>query len=177
MKKYLAVIAIAFFNSCNAQQHPVVEEVKNQKIKWIGFEDAIAKADKEPKKLFIDVFTNWCGWCKKMDATTFQNDTIADYINKNFYAVKLNAETQDTIHFRGTNFVYKPEYKTNEIALSLLNGKMGYPTYVFLDEKFGMLAPLPGYMPAETILPVLKFYNENIYKIKKWEDYQKEISK
>lgn len=171
MKQNLFIVLLGlFFSSCHAQQ-------PEQKIKWMSFEEAVAKSDKEPRKLFIDVYTHWCGWCKKMDASTFMNDTIADYINKYFYAVKLNAETKDTLHFRDKIFVYKPEYKANELALSLLNGKMGYPTYVLLDEKFGMLAPHSGYMQANYLMEILKFYNENIYLTKKWEDYQKEALK
>jgi thioredoxin-related protein len=155
--------------SCQAQ------EKQTPKIKWTSFEEAVKLSEKQPKKLFIDVYTDWCGWCKKMDASTFMNDTVADYINKNFYAVKLNAETKDTIVFKENKFVFKPEFKANELALSLLNGKMGYPTYVFLDENFGMLAPVSGYMQPEQLNKVLVFYAEGMYKEKKWEDYEKEV--
>ena len=166
-------LALAFVvNSCTSQPlRPGVDA--NAKIKWMNFEDAVALGEKQPKKLFIDVYTDWCGWCKKMDATTFMNDEVADYINKNYYAVKLNAETKDTIVFRGTKFVYKPEFKSNELAVSLLNRQMGYPTYVFLDEQFAMLTPAPGYMQPEGIMPMLKFYAEDIYKTQSFDEYQK----
>jgi thioredoxin-related protein len=157
------------FYSCNAQ------EKQSSKIKWTSFEEAVKLSEKVPKKLFIDVYTDWCGWCKKMDASTFQNDSIAHHINKNYYAVKLNAETKDTIRFRDNQFVYKPEYKANELALSLLGGKMGYPTYVFLDENFAMLGPASGFMQPEDLTKVLTFYTNEIYKTKKWEEYEKEV--
>ena len=107
-----------------------------------------------------------------MDATTFMDDGVADYVNKNFYAVKFNAESKDTIHFKGTNFVFKPEFKSNELAVSLMNKQMSYPTYVFLDEQFNLLAPVPGFMPPESIMPVLKYFGDDIYKTKTWQEYQ-----
>ena len=65
---------------------------ENTKIKWYTFEQAIKLCEKAPKKLMVDVYTDWCGWCKKMDAETFSNAEIAKYVNEHFYAVKFNAE-------------------------------------------------------------------------------------
>jgi thioredoxin-related protein len=144
-------------------------------IKWMNFEEAVEKNKTEPKKIFIDVYTNWCGWCKRMDATTFRDSAVVSYMNKYFHAVKLDAETKDTIHFQGHEFVYHPENRANEIAFSLLKNKMSYPTSVYLDEAFSILSPVPGYLTMEQIMPVLKYYGDNIYKTKTWEDYSKEI--
>lgn len=130
-------------------------------IQWMSFEEAVRKSESDKKKIFIDVYTDWCGWCKRMDATTFKNDTIADYINRNYHAVKLNAETRDTIRFRNQVFVFRPEYKANEIALSLLSGKMGYPSFVVLDENFSMLNVIAGYQTPEQLLPTLQHFAEN----------------
>ena len=96
-------------------------------------------------------------------------------MNDKFIAVKLDAETHDTIHFRGNNFIYKPENKSNELASSLMNNQMSYPTFIFLDEKFNLLSPLPGYQTPEQLMSVLKYFGEDIYKTKKWEDYQKQL--
>ncbi len=176
LKTILIVCSVfLLFNSCTGQ--PIRPSIDvNAKIKWMSFEEAVALGEKTPKKLFIDVYTDWCGYCKKMDATTFMNDEVADYINKNYYAVKLNAETKDTINFKGTKFVYKPEFKSNELAVSLMNKQMSYPTYIFLDEQFAMLTPAPGYMQPEGIMPLLKFFGENVYKTKSFEEYQKGAS-
>jgi len=144
-------------------------------IKWMSFEQAVEKNKTEPKKIFIDVYTNWCGWCKRMDATTFKDSAVVSYLNKYFHAVKLNAETKDTIRFQGHDFVFRPENRANDIAISLLNKKMSYPTMVYMDEAISMLSPVPGYLTAEQIMPVLKYYGDNIYKTKTWEDYSKEV--
>ena len=160
----------------NAPVNQVSVKAENH-INWMSFTEAVQANKKNPKKVFIDVYTKWCGWCKRMDASTYEDAAIIDYMNKNFYAVKLDAEMKDTIHFNEKTFVFRPEYKANELALSLLNGQMSYPTSVYLDETFTLLGPAPGYQSTEQLLPQLKYFAENIYKDKKWDDYQKEVFK
>ena len=87
----------------------------------------------KPKKLVIDVYTDWCSWCKKMDKTTYQNEGVIQQINEDFYFVKLNAETRDSIFFDNKIFTFQNQYKANELALALLNVQMSYPSTVFLD--------------------------------------------
>nr|HMT30281.1 DUF255 domain-containing protein [Bacteroidia bacterium] len=133
------LILLNLFSSCEAQTSS--KEIKNDPdgIQWISFEQAVKLNEKNPKKIFIDVYTHWCGWCKKMDATTFKEDTVVKYINENYYAVKLDAETKDTIRFKDKEFKYVADYKANELAISLLSGKMGYPSYVLMDEKYSLM--------------------------------------
>src|ERR1700721_1067191 len=76
----------------------------DKEIHWVNFDEAVRLNKKHPKKIFIDVFTEWCGWCKKMDATTYTDPEIISYINKNFYPVRLDAETGDTFHFNNHTF-------------------------------------------------------------------------
>ncbi len=141
----------------------------------MSFEQAVAACQKNPKKIFIDISTVWCGWCKKMDATTFEDSSVVSYMNAHYYAVKLDAETKDTIHFQDKQFVFRSEYKANELALSLLNGQMSYPSFVFMDEQFRLLSPLQGYQTVEQFKPVIKYFGENTYLTVKWEDYSKGV--
>ena len=159
--------------SCSSQQ--TEKDSQKEGIQWMTFEEAVAKSDSKPGKIFIDIYTSWCGWCKKMDKSTFSEPEVIDFINTNFYAVKLDAETKDTIHFRDKVFKYVSEYKSNELAISLLGGKMGYPSYVLLDERFAMMTPpVQSYLTKEQIMPILRFYGENIFLEKTWETYEKE---
>lgn len=68
-------------------------------IKWMSMEEAYNASKVVNKPLFIDVYTSWCGWCKRMDQTTFKDPVVAGYINSFFHPVKFNAETNDTINF------------------------------------------------------------------------------
>jgi thioredoxin-related protein len=173
MKTRLKFLTLIFFSggllSCNAQ---TPEKTKGE-ITWISFEKAVELNQTQPRKIFIDVYTSWCGWCKRMDATTFKDSTVMKYMNENYYAVKLDAERKDTVLYSGKTFIYKPEYKAHELAISLLNGQMGYPSFVFLDEKMTLLSPLSGYQTVEQLMPALKYFGSDIYKTKSWEDYSK----
>ena len=174
---YLLVLMI-FFYSCNGQSGADgSDKIKNDPngIQWVSFEEAVKLSEKKPKKIFIDVYTHWCGWCKKMDATTFKDETVIKYINENYYAVKLNAETKDTINFRDKQFKYVADYKANELAISLLSGKMGYPSYVLMDETFTIMTPpVQSYLEKADLMPILIFFGDNIYKSKSWETFQSE---
>lgn len=168
----IGLITAAGFTSCQAQ----TDAHTGQKIKWMSFTQAVEANKKAPKKIFIDIYTGWCGWCKKMDASTFMDDSVANYMNEKFYAVKLDAETKDTIIFNDHAFVYMPENKANSLALSLLNGKMSYPTFVIMDEKVQLLTPVPGFQTVPQIMPILKYFGENSYLNQNWTDYSNSLA-
>lgn len=166
MKKVLSALITIIIIAGAAQ-------AQDAAIKWMSFAEAEKQMRLEPKKVFIDVYTTWCGWCKKLDATTFKDPQIIDFMNKNYYAVKFNAETKDTIRLNNQNYVFKPENRANELAVALLNGKLSYPTTVYLDESFNMLSPVPGYLTSDVMIKILKYFGENHHKSVSWEDYQK----
>lgn len=153
----------------------IVATVGAQEIKWMSFEDAVAAAKKSPKKIFIDVYTNWCGWCTRMDQTTFKNEVIANYINEKFYPVKFNAESTDTINFNGHVFTFQANPNgrggAHELAIAMLQGKMSYPSYVLMDEQQRLIQKIPGYQEAKNFEPILHFFGDDAYKTTKWEDF------
>jgi len=144
------------------------------KIKWYSIEEAVKLNKKHPKKFFIDVYTEWCGWCKKMDAGTFTDPVIVDYMNKHFWAVKLDAENQDTIDVNGQQYVStNPGGKraSHQLAVALLNGKMSYPSFAFLDDNVKLITVLPGFNPPEKLEPVLHYIADGKYKEIKYDQY------
>ncbi len=146
-----------------------------QEVEWISFKEAseLAKTDASPKKIFIDIYTDWCGWCKKMDKDTFQNAEVAKYMSEHYYMVKLDGEGAEPIEYKGKTFKFVPSGRKgyHEFAAALMNGKMSYPTTVFLDEELNMLSPVPGYQKPVAFLQIAKYFGDNIHKKKDWKTY------
>lgn len=149
---------------------------QTESIKWYSIQEAEELTKTDPKKLFVDVYTDWCGWCKVMDKNTFTDPEIAAQLNENFYAVKLNAEQKEDITFKGHTFKFVASGRNgyHELAAALMNGKMSYPTVVFLDEQLNLLQPLPGYQKPEQLDPILDFIGNDFYKTTSWQDYLKQ---
>jgi len=145
-----------------------------EEIHWItDINELQAKMQANPKKVYVDVYTGWCGWCKKMDVTTFENPDLIRYMNNNFYAVKLDAERQDVINFQGKEYRYDPQSKTNAFAVEIMHGAMSYPTTVLMLENFQSPTPIPGYHTVKEMELFLSYFGDNAYKHAKFDDYQK----
>jgi uncharacterized protein YyaL (SSP411 family) len=144
-----------------------------EKVKWLSLPELAEAYSKQPKPIIIDVYTNWCGWCKVMDKETYGDDKVAAYINENFYAVKFNAESKDSVEFDGKKYGYNKMGKVNELAVYLLFGRMGYPTTVLLSAINAQPAPLSGYLKPAELEPPLKFFGDGTYKNKNFPEYMK----
>ncbi|WP_299429715.1 DUF255 domain-containing protein [uncultured Maribacter sp.] len=152
--------------------------ISAQEVTWLTWNEAaeLAKTEENPKKIFIDVYTDWCGWCKKMDKDTFQNAEVAAYMTEKYYMVKLDGEGKEPIEFKGKTFKFVPSGRNgyHEFAAALMQGKMSYPTTIFLDEKMNMLSPVPGYQKPEPFLKIAKYFGEDTHKEKNWKAYEEE---
>lgn len=155
--------------------------VSAQKIEWMNMNEALAAQEENPKKIFMDVYTDWCGPCKLLDKRTFKNKDVVKYINKHFYPVKFNAEGTAEITYQDftyTNPNYKPERKgRNSQHLFAHALKItGYPSMVFFDENSDIISPVTGYRTAEQLEVYLKMIASNDYKEvttgKAWKEYQ-----
>lgn len=152
-------------------------------IKWISLAEAEKLSKKKPRKVMIDVYTDWCGWCKKLDRETFIQPDVVAYVNEHFYAVKLNGEHPETLTFKGKDysFIKNGMKGYNALAAELLQGSLGYPSMVFLDEKLNRLQSLPGYKDASSLDAILHFYAEDAHKKTSLENFvaqfQSKISK
>lgn len=145
-----------------------------QDINWIHFDEAVQLNKKEKKKVIIDMYTDWCGWCKKMDATTFSDPMIVNYINENFYAVKFDGEQKEDINFKGQTFKYVPSGRRgyHQLAGALVaGGRLSYPNIVFLDDDMNVIQALPGYQDVKTLSMVMPYFAENHYKETPWKSY------
>ena len=168
---FLSFVFVKFFG----QELVPVADNKAVELKWYSLEEAEKLNRVQPKKFLIDVYTDWCGWCKKMDKETFTHPQIVAYLSENFYAVKFNAETADTIVFNGSKYVnlVKTTRSTHPLALSLLGWRMSYPSIVYLSEKLEYLGPIPGYKTPEQLEVIINFIGQDKFRTMTMEDFQK----
>ena len=150
----------AFSNSFNQRLEAISLLQDTVAIQWTDFEGAIDKNGKEKKLIFIDIYTGWCGWCKKMDQTTFKDKEIIEYMNEHFYPVKMDAESPDPIVFREKFYELKNYNgkKYNELAAQLLDGKMSFPSFIILSKREVKITKISGYQSAKQLMAYLKKY-------------------
>lgn len=147
-------------------------------VKWYSIEEAVILNQQEPRKIFIDVYTEWCKWCKVMDQKTFSNPVIANYLNTKYYPVKLDGEYKKDITIGGTTYKFVPQGRNgyHELAATLLQGKMSYPSSVFLNEKIQVLTVQAGFNGPDVFDQIVKFFGEDYYLNKSWEEFIAEYS-
>ena len=138
--------------------------IDNSKINWMTWDEMVKAQETERRKVFIDVYTDWCGWCKKMDASTFLEPNIVNYMNQGYYAVKLDAEMKEPLEFNGFQFVNPNptgRRSTHQFAASMLDGQLSYPSFVILDENFTRQHIIKGFQQPEPLLGTLIFFKTN----------------
>jgi thioredoxin-related protein len=171
----ISAVSILLLSTAVGIVDPPARYAKSENaVKWLTFEQAVrlSKADKRP--IFIDVYTDWCGWCKVMDKNTFSDPEVAQLLNEKFHPVKFNGEQKEDIVFDGNTFKFVASGRSgyHQLAAALLNNKLSYPTVVFLDEEFRIIQPLAGYRKAPEFHMIAQFIGEGHYKNVKWEEWQ-----
>ncbi len=149
-------------------------------IDWITWQEAEKRMADEPRKVLVDVYTKWCGPCKMMNQTTFQDPTVVEYVNKHYYAIKFDAEGPETVEFKGSVFKnegYDPNKtgrnSTHDLtrAIAPVNGRIAYPTIVYMNEDFQIVTPVQGFQKTPQIMPILSFIAEEAYKTQTFQEY------
>lgn len=143
------------------------------KINWLSWEEANKMAELEKKKFLVNVYTDWCSWCKKMETNTFADEDLARYINANFYAIKFNAGKREDIHWNGKIYKYVPKGNRgyHELAAEIMQGQLSYPTVVFLNERMEVIQPIPGYQDPGRFEVIISYFAGNHYKNTPWRKY------
>ena len=161
---FAAIFAASFYSSCNIAEASSsklgleAQETTPEGLSWYSIDDLDNMTNLKEKKVMIDMYTSWCGWCKVMDKKTFTDPQVVDYLNEHFVLIKFNAEQREPITFQGETYEWMPAGRrgVNKLALKLMNGRMGYPTMVYLDSNLNKIKSSPGYKTPAQLLNELK---------------------
>ena len=143
-------------------------------IKWLSFDEVEALLKTEKKKLIVDIYREGCGWCRKMEEETFQDDIIVDYINRHYYAVKMDAAQKESITFQGETygFVNSGKHGHHELAMKITQGEQGLPSVVFLDENVDVIQSFTGYQSPDDFEKVMTYFGEDHHFKTPWIRYE-----
>lgn len=132
-----------------------------QEIKWMTLDEALALQKKNPKPIFMDVYTDWCGPCKMLDKNTFQTKEVSEFINATYYAVKFNGEGNSVVNYKGKKYT-NPGYDATRKGRNSMHeftgflNVEGYPSMYILDKKGDIAKVIVGYYQPEQLLAELK---------------------
>ncbi len=166
MRRFFALVFILFLTTIQSNA---------QKVQWMSFEEAIEAQQKEQRKIFVDLYTDWCGWCKRMDKTTMTDPYIIEYLNSQFYPVKFNAEQKKDIQFKGKTFKLrerKGKRNYHELAAHISRNQLSYPTFIFLNEDAEVIQPVQGYQDATTFKTIMTYIGDDHFKKTPWSQYK-----
>lgn len=135
---------------------------QDNQVNWITFDQLDSVMKVQPRRIIVDIYTDWCGWCKVMDRKTYGDPQVADYINKHYYAIKFDGESKDPVVFNGRTFEFKPEIKMNALASELMLGQRSFPCTVIIEKNLMNVVPITGYMKVPEFEPILKYFVEGV---------------
>ena len=129
------------------------KEVTEAGLSWYHIDD-LDEMNLGNRRVMIDMYTSWCGWCKVMDKKTFTDPAVVEYLNENFVLVKFNAERRDPVEFQGETYEWLNTGRrgVNKLAMKMMNGRLGYPTLVYLDSNLNKIKSVPGYKKPDELM-------------------------
>ena len=141
-----------------AKSAPASSQQQEQvQVKWLGFNDGLAKAKSENKPIFVEFYTDWCPYCKKFQRETIRNQKVAAMLAENFAYVRFNAEdSKNRIKYNGRSM--------SNVELTSSFGITGYPSLVFLDSAGQPIKMLSGFVPPDQFATVLDYIHQKCYE-------------
>jgi len=134
-------------------------------VAWRTWNAGLAAASGSGKPVIVDVYTDWCGWCKRMDRDTYSRPEVSEYVNRHFIMVRLNGDSDDRVTYGGREFT----------ARTLAGGfnVSGYPTTIFLRPNGAHLVNVPGYMGPDKFMKLVRYIGDGaLDRGVKWEEYE-----
>jgi thioredoxin-related protein len=149
--RLVAGLALLLFVTAPAARPAVAGE-----IGWRGWDSGLREARAAGRPVLVDVYTDWCGWCKRMDRDVYARAEVRDYLAQRFVTVRLNAEAGDAARYDGRSFTSR--------TLAAYFRVNGYPTTIFLDPNGGHLANVPGYVAPDRFMQLLRYIGDGHYE-------------
>ena len=164
----MALLAIAVVPLLLDLDSPFTNSVtaSASRVSWVGFDEGVKLSKESGKKMLVDVYTDWCTWCKKMDSEVYTAPEVQSAIEKHFVAVKLNAESAKTLSYKGT--------KMTETQFSRSAGVTGYPATLFMNETHEPITIVPGFISSDRFALILRYVGEDHYKTTPFQNYLSE---
>lgn len=159
-----------------AGEYSSEDPLPKEKINWISLPEAEKAFGIEKKTVLIDLYTDWCSWCKVMDKKTYSDPEVVKYINEHFLAVKLDAETREKIIWMGKEYNYQPSSKMNAYAVYLTRGNLSFPTTVFIPQAQPEPMAVPGFLEPRDIESLLKYFGDGHFPKTPFEGYIKKFT-
>lgn len=138
----------------------------SQEIRWLTFEQLDDSLARKPKKVFIDFYTDWCTYCKKMDRVVFTKQEVSDLLNSEYYAVRFDAETRERVEFGGRIFendqIGMSRTPLHQLAQLLATRDETFtpPVMLVFDEQFHLKARYFEYMDSRSLIKALSQSSE-----------------
>jgi thioredoxin-related protein len=148
--------------------------VHAQKVTFVDWSQLEDMQRVEKRKVLVDIYADWCNWCKQMDQN-FSNPAVMAALDKKYYVVRLNAETHQEFVYKGKmyRFVSQGQRGYNELAVLLMGGgKLSFPCMVFLDEQLVVLQPIRGYHKPEVFASMISYFGSNANRQMSWDKWQ-----
>lgn len=159
----LIVIFLCLFPAFSFQPSKILDTAEPS-VNWLTFSQLNDSMRLRPKRVFVKIYTDWCGPCKLMDKKTLSKARIIEPLSKFYYSVAFNAEKTDSILFKDSLFQFNPNLGRGihnlAVHLGKENGTVSYPTILILDENLNVIYRYPAFMSVPNLEEVLYLYKD-----------------
>lgn len=157
-----AVLCIAIAAGCSGKSESKAADAAGKTSSadtaaiWVSFNEGMARAEKENRHVIIDFYTSWCHWCKVMDRETFSDPEVKKYLVEHFVTIRINAEsTTEKVKYKGQEMT--------PVELARAFNVRAFPSVAYLDRDGELVTIVPGFVPAKTFLPLLRYMQMECY--------------